>query len=76
MSAPVVLLFPGASLMDITTTSTGVRVRCPGCKQVQNMTAIDGAIQTAAFVHDDDCQIYKRIQTATRAYERQFVRRG
>jgi hypothetical protein len=73
---PLVLVFPGASLMEITATSTGVLVRCPGCEQVQHMMATAGAIQTAAFLHKEVCPVQRRIQTAIRVDDPRCLRRG
>ena len=69
MTRPILLVFPGASLMDIHVVPEGVRVACPGCGVVQVFTAV-GVTGSAAFVHEDDCPVHARIREAIRRYER------
>jgi predicted RNA-binding Zn-ribbon protein involved in translation (DUF1610 family) len=61
------LIFPGASLMEITPLDDGVHVRCPGCGAVRIYRDAD---HRGAFLHEDGCPIFARIQRATEQYER------
>jgi hypothetical protein len=65
MNATQVIVFPGASLMDITCDDGGLRVSCPGCHAEQHFHLAAGALQ--AFVHEDACPVHERIERATRA---------
>lgn len=77
MSRPTVLLFPGASLMEITPLSSGVQVRCPGCGAVQRFLLSEmGTAGHVAFTHEDGCAVHSRIQAAIQQYERGVVNYG
>lgn len=54
----VVIVFPGASLMDITPDGGGLRVRCPGCGREQ---VYDGG-DAAEFVHESGCDVERRVR--------------
>ena len=75
MRPPTIVLIPGATLLDITPTSYGVTVRCPGCEHVQHFTTSTGT-RHATFLHEDDCPVHARILHAIATYERDTVRRG
>lgn len=77
MSAPVLLVFPGASLMDIEPVAGGVRVRCPGCDAEQVFaTPGSGQQRCATFEHEADCPVHARIRAAVEQDQRAVVRRG
>lgn len=62
-----VLIFPGASLMDIRPLAAGlVVIRCPACGASAVFAAnATGMMVPATFVHeDDDCPIFLRIEAA------------
>ncbi len=61
MSDPIVVVMPGASLMDITPKPWGVEVRCPGCGNVQYFNVTSGSV---AFIHEDDCEVHAQIRSA------------
>jgi predicted RNA-binding Zn-ribbon protein involved in translation (DUF1610 family) len=62
----VVVLFPGASLMEITPLDDGLRVRCPGCGNEQ----VYRGDRVRDFGHEDGCPVYARIQQAQRVVNR------
>ena len=63
---PVTLiLFPGASLMEIRSLAVGVTsVRCPGCGAIMVLTSKRARSPShLAFIHEDpDCPILARIE--------------
>jgi hypothetical protein len=64
-----ILLFPGASLMQLTPVAGGLRVRCPGCGHTEivrdNQRAVD-------FRHRDGrCPVLRRLEAAERRLPRQ-----
>ena len=65
-----VVLFPGASLMEITSLEDGVRVRCPGCDKEQDYHDD----MSGDFVHEDRCPVHARIKEAVRLYTREANR--
>jgi hypothetical protein len=74
MTTPRLLVFPGASLMDITVHDDELVITCPGCHALLTVgPAVTGAIE---FPHEDNCPVYARIRSALRDYERDVVRRG
>lgn len=75
MSAPRVLVMPGASLMQIMPVAGGLRVHCPGCNAEQVFAAAT-AETTAAFVHADGCPVHRRIEDALSRYAHSPVQRG
>lgn len=77
MNTPVFVVFPGASLMDVTPVAGGLRVECPGCGAMQVFTPPrNGEHQHWAFTHEDECPVHARIEAAIARYERRVVRRG
>ena len=60
-----VVVFPGASLMEIQPVSKGLtRVRCPGCGASQLYTPGPPGVANVAFVHEDDqCPVFLRIKS-------------
>lgn len=76
MTVPTVLVFPGASLMDISAGPEGIAVRCPGCEARELWRPEAGAFRVEAFHHEDGCPVHARILVAIRQYARQAVRRG
>jgi hypothetical protein len=73
---PIVVVFPGASLMAIRPVPGGIEVRCPGCDGVQRFPAHAGRVGEAAFLHEDHCPVQARIRAAIDQYEQQHVRHG
>jgi hypothetical protein len=69
---PRVLLFPGATLMELTPTAGGLRVRCPGCRATR---VVHDDETDVTFKHEEHCPVYHRIEAATRRYA-QKVKRG
>ena len=67
-----IIILPGASLMEITPLNDGVRVRCPGCGNVEEFHGKG----ERAFAHEDRCPVHARIEKAIRRYERDEVKRG
>ena len=62
-----VVIFPGASLMDIRLVSDGIAlVRCPACGGSQVFaTGPTATIVPAVFLHErDDCPLLLRIESA------------
>ena len=77
MTAPTLLVMPGASLMEITTVTGGFNVRCPGCGEslhVRHGEARSGG--SLGLAHEDDCPVYAQIQDAIERYEHNVVRYG
>ena len=67
MTAPVLVVFPGASLMDIREVPGGLEVRCPGCGATQHYQVGPGQHET--FVHEDGCYVHARIQKTILRYQ-------
>ena len=74
MTAPVVVLFPGASLMDISEVHGGLAVRCPGCDATEMWRIKAGSVRDEVFRHEDACPVHARIEAAIQSYERETVR--
>ena len=77
MSRTIMLVMPGAALMEITKIPAGVRVRCPGCGEVLIIRDSDAERGgDLSLAHEDDCPIHARINDVIEAYERNTVRYG
>lgn len=68
----VMLVLPGASLMEITPLADGVRVRCPGCGNEEEYRGTGDR----RFMHEADCSVHQQIARAMRLYVRDVVRHG
>ncbi len=68
MTTPVLVVFPGASLMDIREVPGGFEVRCPGCGATQHYQ-VGPTVQHGTFVHEDGCYVHARIQKANLRYQ-------
>jgi hypothetical protein len=58
-----IINFPGASLLELSPVTDGLRVRCPGCDVV--MVVRD---RTDMFIHKTGCPVHTRITKATQRY--------
>lgn len=66
-SFPLILVLPGASLMEVTDDGDSVRVHCPGCGG--EITYHDADIQPGGrtdrnILHENDCPVLKKIRAA------------
>jgi hypothetical protein len=63
---PVVVEFPGSSLMDITVVAAEqFVVRCPGCRASQLFSLPASGLIRPRFLHKSiECPIRRRIETA------------
>ena len=62
MTTPVLVVFPGASLMDIRPVAGGVEVHCPGCDTTQLFRGDEpGTMRQDAFEHAGDCPVHMYI---------------
>jgi predicted RNA-binding Zn-ribbon protein involved in translation (DUF1610 family) len=69
---PIVVMFPGASLMEITAHDDALSVRCPGCGNEQTYRAFD----EETFIHEERCPTYARIKQAIARYGKAGINRG
>ena len=77
MTDPVAVLFPGASLMEITDVAGGLQVRCPGCGVTERYRVkVATGVRREDFTHEDKCPVHARIEATIRCYERETVRHG
>jgi ssDNA-binding Zn-finger/Zn-ribbon topoisomerase 1 len=59
-SRPVLVLFPGASLMNIQLDGDILVIACPGCHETLRVR--QSRAGHVNFVHEDGCPIHERIQ--------------
>ena len=65
MTTAIMVMMPGASLMEITTVPGGLNVRCPGCGE--SLVICDSEVEKGgnmSLAHEDDCPVYARINDA------------
>lgn len=62
------VFFPGASLMELTMTASGLQVRCPGCEVVE---VIRDTQRATDFHHSEGCAVHAQIVAAQKRYDQQ-----
>lgn len=72
----IVLMIPGAALLDIQPVTGGVRVRCPGCEALHTYAVRAGERRSTAFQHEAGCPLYARMEDAIADSQAGGCRRG